>query len=40
MGSSLLSSDDDEEASDDYIEHNAPSPRASVQHRKEDDLES
>lgn len=40
MGSSLLSSDDDEEASDDYVEHNTPSPKASVQHRQENDLES
>lgn len=39
MGSSLLSSDEEEEASDDYIEHNAPGPKASVQHRKENDLQ-
>ncbi|KAL6888118.1 hypothetical protein ACP4OV_009144 [Aristida adscensionis] len=40
MGSSLLSSDDEDEASDDYIEHNVPSPMASAQHRQESDLES
>ena len=39
MGSSLLSSDEEEEALDDYIEHNAPAPKASVQHRKENDLQ-
>jgi hypothetical protein len=39
MGSSLLSSDDEEEASDDYIEHIAPGPRALVQHRQDTDLE-
>lgn len=41
MGSSLLSSDDEDEASDDYIEHNGLSPTASVeQHRRENDLET
>jgi len=41
MGSSLLSSDDEDEASDDYIEHNVPSPTALVeQHRRENDLET
>ncbi|KAF8671856.1 hypothetical protein HU200_049854 [Digitaria exilis] len=41
MGSSLLSSDDEDEASDDYIEHNVPSPTASVeQHRQENDQET
>jgi hypothetical protein len=39
MGSSLLSSDDEEEASDDYIEHIAPGPIALVQHRQDTDLE-
>ena len=41
MGSSLLSSDDEDEASDDYIEHNVPSPTALVeQHRPESDLDT
>ncbi|PAN05052.1 hypothetical protein PAHAL_1G110800 [Panicum hallii] len=41
MGSSHLSSDDEDEASDDYIEHNVPSPTALVeQHRRENDLET
>ncbi|RLN07744.1 hypothetical protein C2845_PM11G18010 [Panicum miliaceum] len=41
MGSSLLSSDDEDEASDDYIEHNVPSLTALVdQHRRENDLET
>jgi len=41
MGSSLLSSDDEDEASDDYIEHNVPSPTALVeQHRRENNLET
>ena len=40
MGSSLLSSDDEDEASDDYIEHNVPSPTASAQHMHENDAES
>ncbi|XP_062223550.1 uncharacterized protein LOC133922299 [Phragmites australis] len=40
MGSSLLPSDDEEEASDDYIEHNVPCRTASAQHRQENDLET
>ena len=41
MGSSLLSSDDKEEATDDYIEHDAPSPTALGQHRQQEhDLET
>uniref|UniRef100_A0A0E0G4T9 Uncharacterized protein n=1 Tax=Oryza nivara TaxID=4536 RepID=A0A0E0G4T9_ORYNI len=40
MGPSTLSSDDEQEASDDYIEHNVPIPTASVQVRQENDLES
>jgi ATP-dependent exoDNAse (exonuclease V) beta subunit len=41
MGSSLLSSDDEEEATDDYIEHDAPSPTALGQQRQQEhDLET
>uniref|UniRef100_A0A0A9DX21 Uncharacterized protein n=1 Tax=Arundo donax TaxID=35708 RepID=A0A0A9DX21_ARUDO len=40
MGSSLLSSDDEDEASNDYIEHNVASRTASGQHMQENDLES